>query len=432
LLKRTANLREEQNMARLSFSIIGTLIATGLVACSLDVEDASDTNDAGMDAVTTDAEAPSAAAPGGTDDADGPLAEVGSLEDTGSEPIASLEQGYSAQTAFSSARHGFAFRNQFTNTLFLDVTTSGLCGGMVYTALDYYHAGRTVPAQNWPPTLGTPLRSQLRNRIEDSIESNLDKWAEVGFNPFGVRNDEFWRWGFQSNARVPELRRAIDAGKPAPLGLQACSECDPGNHQVLAIGYDTGTYSSTWQGYPNLKIRVYDPNYPGETLTLRTDTTSRRWYYESRPTRRWLTYFVDANYGRVSPPQHTSVSNGVVLKLRTGGDDLRGGNDNVNVVLTLSDGRTFRFDRVNNGQRWMGGSTEWVALSLPSTVNPSSVTRVRLETTFGGGIGGDNWNLDELRMYEVRGSKYGAQLVERTGSPVKRFTGDSKTYTVVL
>ena len=52
-------------------------------------------------------------------------------------------------TRFDPAKHGFNFVNRFTNDFIreFDVRTSGLCGGMVYSALDYYIANKGIPKQ---------------------------------------------------------------------------------------------------------------------------------------------------------------------------------------------------------------------------------------------------------------------------------------------
>ena len=47
---------------------------------------------------------------------------------------------------------------------------------------------------------------------------------------------------------------------------------------------------------------------------------------------------------------------------------------------------------------------------------------MRLTTTSGGGIGGDNWNLDALTVQDERN---GLVLYARSGSPLKRFTGEA-------
>src|SRR5262245_8036230 len=90
----------------------------------------------------------------------------------------------SHHTSFDPAVHGFKFSNTFVNNPVFDVRTSGLCGGMVYSALDYYSAHMTVPQQDYEPSEGTPLRSYIYGRQVNSLERNLDKWAELKVNPF--------------------------------------------------------------------------------------------------------------------------------------------------------------------------------------------------------------------------------------------------------
>jgi hypothetical protein len=327
-------------------------------------------------------------------------------------------------TSFSPGTHGFNFGNQFKNTFvdvgIDDITTKGLCGGMVYAALDHYIASKAIPLQDYEPTTGTALRDYLYSRQVNSLLDNADKWAELTFNPFGWRNDEFFAWGLQTNARVKELRAAIDAGDPVPLGLRDGG--GGGDHQVLAIGYDLGAYDAAWGGYPNLKIKVYDPNYPNKTRTIVANLTEKRWVDSADSSRKWISYFVDSKHNPVVPPNMASIKTGLVVSLTTGGDDMRGGNDNASIKLTMKDGTTKTFSNVNGSDRWLMGSTESVALSLS---NPGDVTKVQLITTFNG----DNWNLDKLSIKSIANSVSATPRLERSGSPLFRFAGStSKTF----
>lgn len=337
------------------------------------------------------------------------------------------------RTDFKPEVHGFKFANTFVNDAIpaLDVRTSGLCGGMVYSTLDYYYARVTIPQQDYEPAEGSRLRDAIYARQVDSLTRNLDKWAELKVNPFGSRNDEFWRWGVQGTGggRLAELRAAIDAGRPAPLGLLGCNEGCKGDHQVLAIGYDAGRYrGDLGANMTDLKIFVYDPNFPGRTMTLRVDPQAKKYYYDEDRASNWRTYMVDAKYSRATPPSVPLPPRELLLTLRTGGDDLRGGNDNVNAVVLLAGGRELRFDNVNRGRRWINDSERTVSVELPAGTAWASVKGVRLETTFGGGIGGDNWNLDRITV-ERRDGSGRATLMTRAGAPLVRFTGDRKRET---
>lgn len=347
---------------------------------------------------------------------------------TEEEDFGSITQDLS--TSFSPASDSLKFNNSFKNDFFAGITTSGLCGGMVYTTLDYFYDPKGVPLQDYRPAVGYGLRDYLYRRQVNSLERNADKWAELGFNPGGIRNDEFWRWGLQKTGRVAELRKSLDAGTPVPLGLHACDGCGVGNHQVLAIGYELGAYNAAQAGYPDLKIFIYDPSYPKQRRTLRTDLASKRWYDADNTNRRWLTYFVDGKYTKSVPPSASTPANGLVVSFYTGGDDLRGGSDNVNIKVTFKDNTTQTFSNVNRGGRWIDNSAEQVAVSVPT---PSNVKSITISTTFGGGIGGDNWNLNRVVVHDLVTYKTGARRVDKAGAPLlKRFTGDSKTFTLTL
>jgi len=66
-------------------------------------------------------------------------------------------------TNFSASLNGFQFVNTFKNDFIpaVDAHTSGLCGGMVYTALDYFNAHMAIPNQDYRPADKTPLHSYI-------------------------------------------------------------------------------------------------------------------------------------------------------------------------------------------------------------------------------------------------------------------------------
>ncbi|MBS1655516.1 MAG: hypothetical protein JSU05_11765, partial [Bacteroidetes bacterium] len=155
-------------------------------------------------------------------------------------------------TKFNPRADGFQFVNSFTNN-FIDVagvkiTTGGLCGGMSYSALDYFLKKITVPKQTYMPADHTMLHDYIYNRDVSSVADNIDKWTELTVNPFGWRTDEFFNWGLQgtNGGRLQELKSFIDRDMPVPIGLEAVGSGGLGaNHQVLAIGYDCGRYQGT-------------------------------------------------------------------------------------------------------------------------------------------------------------------------------------------
>jgi hypothetical protein len=345
-------------------------------------------------------------------------------------------------TAFT-AQKGFQFANTFANDFVpqLDVRTGGLCGGMSWSALDYFYRGVATPNQDWRPANGTTLQKYLYDRQVGSIMANLDKWAEVGFNPGGVRNTEFFNWGLQAGTggRITELRALIDAGKPAVLGLHA-ADGNTGNHQVVAVGYDLGRYKGDLGAYKSdFKIFLYDPNYPGKLVTLVPELDKQSYTIleetDAAVKPHWRTYFVDRNYQAKVPPSlpHPAWPNdgtmrSLLLHFYTGNDDLRGGNDDVNVTVYPKAGPAQVFTNVNLGSRWLSNYDETVELKLKTPVDIGGLDGILVTTTFAGGVGGDNWDMAKLRIRGLGGGYN--QLLKQTG--FKRFTGSDKTFHVDL
>ena len=378
-------------------------------------------------------------------------------------------------TTFDPATHGFGFTNDFTNDFIreFDVRTGGLCGGMAYTALDYYNAGMPITRQTHRPAVNTTLHDYIYDRQVNSIADNADKWAELGFNPFGARNGEFFNWGLQgfNGGRLQELRAKIDRGQPVPLGLWHYDGQRGGDHQVLAIGYDTGRYRGDLGRHrEDLRIFVYDPNHPGQTKVLVPDL-QRGGYRYTDENKLWLTYFVDGKYRSRRPPPRddvrvaistravaAAVASGKVrpvvvataptatpppaaatglttrellLTIHTGADDLRGGNDNVNATVRFRGHPPLHKRNLNGGRHWIGNYDQTVRVRLPRAVALEDIVDLTLTTQFGGGIGGDNWNVDRVRVVALTpdGER---ELANVGGTPLVRFTGQVHSHRVAL
>ena len=348
------------------------------------------------------------------------------------------------RTGFNVSRDGFHFANRFQNNVIseTDLRTSGLCGGMVYTALDYFFNSKTCPNQDYMPADHTPLRKHIYSRQVHSIVDNLDKWAEVGFNPGGARNSEFFNWGLQMNSggRLQELKESIDRNKPVPLGLYEVGGGSAGNHQVMAIGYDLGRYKGDLGAHKEeLKIFIYDPNYPKKIRTLRPNVSRQYYYYEEDTDMKWRTYFVDKKYRPKSPPAYTPTSypkdgkvHELIVKFHTGGDDLRGGNDNLNVAINFFNGTQQVVNNVNQGYRWIDDFYQFISIPLNHPVRASEIQNIVLTTTFRGGVSGDNWNMDGLVIRAKGGGSLDQRIYEKHGSPLFRFTGSRRTFTAII
>ncbi|MCP5054986.1 MAG: hypothetical protein GY940_47910 [bacterium] len=341
------------------------------------------------------------------------------------------------RTGFNPSKHGFNFGNDFNNDAIkeVDLRTGGLCGGMVYTALDYFVKRRPIPRQDYRPANRTRLQSYIYNRQMNSFKG-LDKWIEVGFNPGGARNSEFFEWGLKGfgGGRLQELRKCIDGGRPAILGVWGVGGA---SHQVMAIGYDLGRYKGDLRNYKqDLKIYIYDPNHPNRTFTLVPNLTGKYFYYKEKPSKKWRTYFVDARYRASYPPNIPNPKypgdgkvRELVIRFDTGRDDLRGGNDNVNAVINLADGSQQSFRNINLRARWLSNYSECARVVLKKAVYPKDILNIVFSTTFRGGVGGDNWDVNAISIRGIGGN------VDKTLRDYKRrfrFTGHRKSLTVAI
>lgn len=343
-------------------------------------------------------------------------------------------------TRFDPAVHGFRFLNYFSNvTGVFDITTGGLCGGMVYTMLDYFKTGRALPQQDYTPVSGTALERHIYARQMNSLGDHMDKWVELHGNPFGARNSEFFNWGLQGfgGGRLQELRAKIDAGEPVPLGLKSLSADPSGDHVVLAYGYDMGRYrGDLGANKEDLKIFIYDPNAGNQRVTMIPKPATQEYCFVETRKRDgseycWRTYFVQQNYRVQTPPNIAPRPNEMIFAIETGGDDLRGGGDNLSIRIRLRSGASVEADNVNLSQRWMGSSWHDIGVTLPASVRAGDVTGVDFKTAFRGGFDGDNWNFERVRM---RLMIAGAQVAscERGGTPLIRMTGDTHVYSTVF
>jgi len=344
------------------------------------------------------------------------------------------------RTNFDPATNGFNFVNDFSNSMQLplgaDVRTAGLCGGFVYAALDYFNAGprQPVPRQNYRPADGTVLQQYLLARQITSTQSNAGKWAELIFNPGGSRDTQFFNWGLQGapGGRIAELRSYIDRGIPVPLGLKSHSG---GDHQVLAIGYDMGRYRGDLGAYESdFKIFVYDSNHPNRKMILIPDLANKVYKYPDGDNdgdkTTWRTYFVDTNYHYQVPPHvadaaypNDGLVHELVLEFHTGSDDMRGGNDNLDLAINLLDGTQQHYPDINLRARWISNYVQFARIILTQPVPASRIKNLVFNDTFGG----DNWDMAELDVH--LGPNLGA-IIRKVD--FHRFTSSDRQLTVPI
>jgi len=87
----------------------------------------------------------------------------------------------------------------------------------------------------------------------------------------------------------------------------------------------------------------------------------------------------------------------ISFTFKTADDDLRGGNDNLNIRVLFADGTSQSEPNVNHNQNWPNGSTKDAEVLLNRLVDMSQIRGFTLEDTFTGGSGGDNWNMASMQ-----------------------------------
>jgi hypothetical protein len=220
---------------------------------------------------------------------------------------------------FVPSRDGFAFPNSWPRAAAVSIAmpvgsvrignaARGLCGGMVFAALDYWNARITPPATM--PAPGTQLYRFIVRRLVQSwhVPSGVAKYYQwmglpdadtplrAGGQPMNVRG-VWWRTVEQE---WPAVRALMDDGQPAPLGLVTVSSLNPlllgDNHQALAYGYElTETQVS---------LAVYDPNSgPDDSVRIVFDPSGAG-PFEHNLNIRWpLRGFFLTAYSPVDPPR---------------------------------------------------------------------------------------------------------------------------------
>ena len=142
----------------------------------------------------------------------------------------------------------------------------GLCGGLALAARDRWLRGEPPPPDREPPAAGTPLFAEIVRRQVDSLEGGLAiaRFYRAGAAPSAVRARIAVRDAW------PAIRRQIEDGRPAVVGLIHSASADPRrlgtNHQVLAHAYELEGSDG------RVTLSVYDPNHPDDD-TIRLGLT---------------------------------------------------------------------------------------------------------------------------------------------------------------
>jgi hypothetical protein len=150
-------------------------------------------------------------------------------------------------SSFLPSQDGLAFTNAWPSEPAVVLPTpfgkinignaaEGLCGGMVFAALDYWHTGIQPPATR--PAPGEPLYRYIVQRLIDSWHlpagvAQYYQWMNLpngdsGFEVFGRRvvTDRGLAWR-TIQTQWPQIAADLDHGTPAALGVVTVASANP-------------------------------------------------------------------------------------------------------------------------------------------------------------------------------------------------------------
>lgn len=162
------------------------------------------------------------------------------------------------KTNFNPLEHGYSFPNCFEFKglsrivkIIKNNFIYGMCGGMVFTALDYYFDQSKLPgfkAVNELPISYTKyLWKRQTQSVPISVLLKIIKFASLSVSK-SLQNT--------IQNELPRIIERLNDGLPAPIVIIRSSlfQNPTHNHQVLVTGYEHN--GST------LDLEIYDPNHP--------------------------------------------------------------------------------------------------------------------------------------------------------------------------
>ncbi len=170
-------------------------------------------------------------------------------------------------TLFLPSEHGFAFSNCWEDSVLrlnvgdrpFTIALRGRCGGMAFAALDHYRVGLRASELAGPelPDRSSALAHYIMRRQIESLAgglgTNMRRFVEWTVRPTGTSQGTVAR---TRRYEAGNILAAMVARNPVPLGLLVADRLGGLglNHQVVAYATD--------QDAEQLRVRVYDPNYP--------------------------------------------------------------------------------------------------------------------------------------------------------------------------
>jgi hypothetical protein len=165
--------------------------------------------------------------------------------------------------------------------------------------------------------------------------------------------------------------------------------------------YDGGFLDCCGDNWDLAKVALVVSYATGSSVTVVRTPTTHEWLNVSGGPLVRFTGDTHDHTEAVAPQDLGSSVQSLTLIITTGGDDLRGGGnagDNCDVTLTRRVGDPIVLHNVNAGQHWGNGEIHSIDVPVPAGLMGGDITAVTLHTGFGGGVFGDNWNVERVQL----------------------------------
>lgn len=216
----------------------------------------------------------------------------------------------------------------------ITVGNYGLCGGMAFSSLDYWHKGWVVPRGNGKddqPQDGTPLGTALREyiwaRLLQSVKDNI--WTFLEW--MAILHFDVVAGGAslrdKTKAQLVTLRSIINGGTPVTVGLIGTTWNPMSNHQILIYGFEDNFDGTT-------TLFAYDNNFPSVETTIKLNfsgATLEADESDPNPDRGPLRGLFCTTYTPSTPPLADVVSKGLTIS-----PTVTGAGKPVKVAMTAS------------------------------------------------------------------------------------------------
>jgi hypothetical protein len=261
-----------------------------------------------------------------------------------------------------------------------------------------HDGGCTVAMLNLRITTGKDDLRGGKNNLDVEIHfangdmqpvSNVNKGANWGNNSVNTVGIHLNHPVAPGEIKQIRLVHSAQAGYNGPSGGQIANSASPISGPVLAPINAMGGIQSE----DNWDMAQFQAFGLGSGIDLPIASFGAHRFTGSKPS-------LDINTQPAGCPSPDQVKK-ILFTFMTADDDLRGGNDNLDVTVLFTDGTSQTEPNINHSSNWPNGSTKGGEILLNHPVTIDQIRGFTLETTFTGGSGGDNWKMNSMQADAV-------------------------------